>query len=145
MEAQGLFNNTKKSNKKNMEKQPLTVTEIEIEGFKCFKDKMTLKLKDGLSIVAGANNSGKSSLLQAMAVWEFCKTYLLFRHKNHLYDTNEDKQGKGISRSQFLAINIPAMKYLWYNTSPGSSGYSLFLTCRWFYDCLLYTSDAADE
>jgi putative ATP-dependent endonuclease of OLD family len=42
------------------------IKEINIENFKCFKGKFNLKLNEGLNILVGDNESGKSTILEAI-------------------------------------------------------------------------------
>ena len=49
------------------------ITKVELHRFKRYKDD-SIELNAGLSLVVGANNSGKSTILQALAAWQFCKT-----------------------------------------------------------------------
>ena len=51
------------------------IKSITLTNFKKYKDK-TINLKDGVTLLVGGNNEGKSTILHALAVWEFCKNYL---------------------------------------------------------------------
>ena len=42
------------------------IREINIENFKCFKGNFNLKLNEGLNILVGDNEAGKSSILEAI-------------------------------------------------------------------------------
>lgn len=42
------------------------IKEVSIENFKCFKGKFNLKLNEGLNILVGDNESGKSTILEAI-------------------------------------------------------------------------------
>jgi predicted ATP-dependent endonuclease of OLD family len=42
--------------------------EIEIENYKCFRDKVTLKLEQGINVIIGKNNVGKTALLEALSL-----------------------------------------------------------------------------
>lgn len=42
------------------------IKEINIENFKCFKGEFNLKLNEGLNILVGANEAGKSTILEAI-------------------------------------------------------------------------------
>ena len=42
------------------------IKEINIENFKCFKGKFNLKLNEGLNILVGDNEAGKSTILEAI-------------------------------------------------------------------------------
>ena len=49
------------------------VTKVTFHRFKQFRDQ-TFELHPGVSLLGGGNNSGKSTLLHGLAVWEFCRT-----------------------------------------------------------------------
>lgn len=42
--------------------------EIEIENYKCYKNKVILKLEQGINIILGKNNVGKTALLEAISL-----------------------------------------------------------------------------
>lgn len=44
------------------------IKKIEIEGFKCFKERFSLDLREGLNILVGDNDSGKSTILEAISL-----------------------------------------------------------------------------
>ena len=44
----------------------MKVDRIKIVNFKCFKDEFNLELNDGLNILVGDNESGKSTILEAI-------------------------------------------------------------------------------
>lgn len=106
------------------------IKEIHLTNFKRFKDTtVTLKPFD-VSILAGGNNSGKSTLLHALAVWEFCKLYLVYEKGERSLLDSFRGDGYGISFDDFTPINIPSLKYLWTNLNP-YGGYSLKIKCVW--------------
>jgi len=50
---------------------------IELTNFKKF-DEINVDLNnEGLTLVSGVNNSGKTSILHALAVWEYAKILLV--------------------------------------------------------------------
>ncbi|MBY2964299.1 AAA family ATPase [Rhizobium leguminosarum] len=49
---------------------------VTLTRFKRFNQTTFELLPSGISFLAGGNNSGKSTLLQAIAVWEFCRSIL---------------------------------------------------------------------
>ncbi|HCL3757830.1 TPA: AAA family ATPase, partial [Pseudomonas aeruginosa] len=53
----------------------MQITKLTLHRFKKYRDK-EISIKPGLSLFAGPNNAGKTTILQAFAVWEFCKTVL---------------------------------------------------------------------
>ncbi|WP_427340453.1 AAA family ATPase [Caloranaerobacter sp. DY30410] len=44
------------------------ISKIEIENFRNFKDKATIEFNDGMNVIIGHNNSGKSNLLRALSL-----------------------------------------------------------------------------
>ncbi|EPR31400.1 ATP-dependent endonuclease of the OLD family [Alkalidesulfovibrio alkalitolerans DSM 16529] len=48
------------------EPAPLKITKIIIENFKIYKNKFVLKLNDGLNVIVGDNEAGKSTILEAI-------------------------------------------------------------------------------
>jgi len=44
------------------------IDEIEIENYKCFKEKVSLKLYQGINVIVGKNNVGKTALLEAISL-----------------------------------------------------------------------------
>lgn len=112
------------------------IQKVELRKFKRFESKVIeLKTQD-VTVLAGGNNSGKSTLLHAIAVWEFCKLILKVE-KGEEYLFNENKgQGLGVSAEEFLPIAIPSLKHLWTNlkTQKGGNdedGYNLKIKCFW--------------
>lgn len=105
------------------------IKRVELKKFKRFNDK-SVDLLDGMTLVVGGNNSGKSTILHALAVWEFCKTVLVYEKspKSILQGFNGD--GYGISIDDFTPINIPSFRYLWTNLKI-TSNYSLTIDCFW--------------
>jgi predicted ATPase len=46
----------------------MIISQIQIKNFKCFRETEFLQLKSGFNIVIGANNSGKSALMEALTL-----------------------------------------------------------------------------
>lgn len=106
------------------------ITKVEIHNFKRFKNQNITLLPNQLSLVVGGNNSGKSTILHALAVWEYCKTVLKYEKSPKSILKNFKGDGYGINIDDFTPINIPSLKYLWTNLNP-SSGYNLTIKCFW--------------
>ena len=107
----------------------MNIHSITLKNFKKFDDK-TIELKPELSLLVGGNNEGKSSILHALAVWEFCKTFLKINRGDIALQNNGHTAGVGMNIDDFTPINIPELKYLWTNLKP-SSGYNLSIKCEW--------------
>lgn len=108
--------------------------------FKQFKDHAAELSPTGVSLLAGGNNSGKSSLLHALAVWEFCRTAsVMERGSESLLAGAAHKQGFGLGDEEFSPIPVPSLKHLWTNlktqkTEAETDGYTLRIGCQWSLD-----------
>lgn len=107
----------------------MNIRSITLKNFKKF-DSKTIQFNFGLSLLVGGNNEGKSSILHALAVWEFCKTFLELNKGKEALQNIPHKEGVGLNIDEFTPINIPDLKYLWRNLKP-SSGYNLSIRCDW--------------
>ena len=105
------------------------IKRIVLNKFKRFNDK-AIDLQGGMTLVVGGNNSGKSTILHALAVWEFCKTVLVYEKSPQAILCNFNGDGYGISIDDFTPINIPSFRYLWTNLKI-TSNYSLSIDCFW--------------
>ncbi|MBY7833184.1 AAA family ATPase [Vibrio fluvialis] len=114
----------------------LKVTNIYLHRFKRYKDKV-FDLPEGFCLLAGGNNSGKSSFMQAFALWEFCKSIITIEKGDDAIYKNSKKsrQGVGINGEDFLPLNIPSLKHLWtnlkFNVEDEDDGYTLWIEVRW--------------
>jgi energy-coupling factor transporter ATP-binding protein EcfA2 len=102
--------------------------------FKKFKDKIIL-FKPSIVLLAGANNSGKTTLMQGLAIWEFARTVLeMERGASVLYE-GQSHQGFGIGIDEFSPVNVPSLKHLWTNLKPQREderdGYTLWIDVHW--------------
>jgi ABC-type cobalamin/Fe3+-siderophores transport system ATPase subunit len=110
------------------------VEKITLHRFKQFHA-AKVSLRPSLSLLVGGNNSGKSSLLHALAVWEFCKTILEFTRGRKSWTIGGLRQGIGVSISDFTPISVPSLKHLWHNLNPQKrkelDGYTLKVGATW--------------
>lgn len=117
------------------EKLP-AISKVSLRRFKQFKN-IAIDIHPGVTLVAGANNAGKSSLLHALAVWEFCRTATLMeRGPDGILPWATQRQGFGLGDDEFSPINVPSLKHLWTNlktakTPDDADGYTLGVTCEW--------------
>jgi predicted ATPase len=105
-----------------------------MQRFKRFQTGKIDILSSGVTLLAGPNNSGKSTLLHALAVWGFC-IFVLRRGKgDESVRSGYKGQGYGISDDDFNPINLPDLKHLWHGQKtqfPGEEGYSLSIRVEW--------------
>lgn len=91
------------------------ITKVEIENFKRWK-KQSFPLKpETISIIIGGNNSGKTTLLQALSVWAFCKVVIENEKGKSYLCSGANGKGYGINIDDFYPINLPSLNYLWHN------------------------------
>lgn len=105
---------------------------IELRNFKKFGEINVDLHEKEVTLISGVNNSGKTSLLHALAVWEYAKILLInYRGKESLFeDYNVEKKGLGIPTESFSPISIPSLKYLWKDQKTNGS-YSLKIKVGW--------------
>jgi len=107
---------------------------VKLTRFKRFNDTTFKLLPTGISFLAGSNNSGKSTLLQAIAVWEFCRSILENERGKQSLLVGYKGQGLGLSAEEFSPISVASLKHLWTNLTTqniGQDGYSLAIECKW--------------
>lgn len=96
---------------------------IRIQGFKRFED-VTLELGPAVVFV-GPNNSGKTTALQALALWQFGLNTWMERRKQDT--TAQKRRGVTVNRKDIVSVPVPNSIHLWRNlnvshTSEGSAG-----------------------
>lgn len=113
------------------------ITKVSFHRFKQFADQ-SFDLHPGISLLGGGNNSGKSSILHGLAVWEFCRTAIEMERGVEAFLPGKAGQGRGLGDDEFSPINVPSLKHLWTNlksqkdTEP--DGYTLKICCDWMRD-----------
>ncbi len=88
------------------------LTRLRLRNFKQFDD---ADIALGKSVVfIGPNNSGKTSALQALALWDV--GLRLWKEKRGVKGSHEKHRGVTINRRDLIAIPTPATKLLWRGT-----------------------------
>jgi hypothetical protein len=87
------------------------ITRVKVEFFKRF-EATSFELGDDI-VLAGPNNSGKTTLLQAVAVWNLA----LQRWQAEHAESSKAKQRTGVpvSRNDFTAVPLREMNLLWFD------------------------------
>lgn len=106
------------------------IHKIQVRNFKRLGTKEII-LREHVSLVVGGNNSGKSSVLHALAVWEYAKQVLVYEKSPRALYHGFSGDGYGVTLDDFTPISIPSFKYLWTNLK-ADSGYTLEITCYWY-------------
>ena len=123
------------------------IKKVELIRFKKYKEQSFSLNPIGVSLIVGGNNSGKSTLIHALSVWEFCKIILL--HEKGRESFNSDAvgsgEGFGMSAEEFMPVAVPSLNHLWTNLKTQLSptekeewfdsfpGYSMRIKCTWDY------------
>lgn len=123
------------------------IKRVELKRFKKYKEQHFDLNSEGVTLLVGGNNSGKSTLIQAISVWEFCKMILMHEKGRGVF--NEDQvgigDGLGMSAEEFLPIAVPTLNHLWTNLKTQLSteekakwpdkfsGYIMRIKCVWDY------------
>jgi predicted ATPase len=87
------------------------IKQVRVRYFKRFKDEVFDV--EGNIVLAGPNNSGKSTLLQAIAVWNLALTKWLAEKAPETGSKAKKRAGVAITRKDFSAIPLREMKLLW--------------------------------
>lgn len=108
---------------------------VHLKKFKRFSNQNIPLKNEGLSFVSGANNSGKTTILHALAVWEFCRT-IIEAEKGVDAFVNGMPQGLGIGDDEFSPINVPTLSHLWTNLTSQKGpqdvdGYTIRINSEW--------------
>ena len=106
---------------------------LEINNFKACDGELSVDIGPGLNMLIGRNNSGKSTIMQALLLWEHTKR-IAYRAKKDMLTRR-----KRVSRSKrrgvpidvgSIPLNISTMAPLWYDSAV-DPGYSMFIQCSW--------------
>jgi len=84
---------------------------VEIENFKRFGDIQRIEL-DHPAVLIGPNNCGKTSALQAIALWSIGLRTWVAESEN---SKAEKRTGKALNRLNMLAVPVPKTRHLWNN------------------------------
>lgn len=90
------------------------ITKITINNFKKIAS-ITFDLNSPLVLI-GPNNSGKTSILQAITLWEAAlKKWALQKATKATKGNGGKRQGISINRKDLISLPVPAAKLLWHN------------------------------
>ncbi len=93
------------------------IERVKLKYFKRF-EKEIFDISDSI-ILAGPNNTGKSTLLQAIAVWNLALRKWLAERGPESGSKAQKRTGVAITRQDFTAIPLREMNLLWTNRSTG--------------------------
>jgi ABC-type cobalamin/Fe3+-siderophores transport system ATPase subunit len=84
---------------------------IKIQNFKVYGDEITIDLEN-VSILIGANNSGKTSVIQALALWSWA-IKIWFEKKGSTKSKAERNKGVALNRLEIAQVPIKETRYFW--------------------------------
>jgi AAA domain, putative AbiEii toxin, Type IV TA system/AAA ATPase domain len=89
---------------------------VEIENFKRYGDTQRIEL-DHPAVLIGPNNCGKTSALQAIALWSIGLRTWRAESEN---SRAEKRKGKALNRLSIHAVPVPKTRHFWHNLKTGS-------------------------
>jgi predicted ATPase len=85
---------------------------LEIENFKRFGDKQRIAL-DHPAVLIGPNNCGKTTAIQAIALWsQALKTWLDAKRNS----SAKERTATALNRLNIVAVPVQRTRYFWHNT-----------------------------
>jgi AAA15 family ATPase/GTPase len=91
------------------------IKKVVIKNFRSFDDDTIELHPEGVSLLVGGNNSGKSTFLYALSTWSYCCNVLVNEKRSDALLAGVHGDGYGVSLSDFTPLNIPSFKHLWTN------------------------------
>jgi AAA15 family ATPase/GTPase len=98
------------------------ISEFQIENFKSF-EKVTIHFNEKTNIFTGVNNAGKSTVLEAISLWQECYGKLIQRAGNSINNLGISKgdfafgvkKGSTVSYTEIISIRSPSYEDIFYN------------------------------
>lgn len=115
------------------------IKELHVQNFKRFRSQSFQFRPSAVTLIAGGNNSGKSTLLQALAVWEFCRTLIETEKGRSALEGTYRSDGVRVNAENFSPVALPNFTHLWTNLKPRqgyesgrkNGAYTLKIKCKW--------------
>lgn len=99
---------------------------LELQNFKRFGDKQTIPL-DHPAVLIGPNNCGKTSAIQALAIWSLAVKTWFDAKKN---SSAKERTATALNRLAIVSVPVQRTRYFWHNTQVriGTSDVQLRIT-----------------
>jgi hypothetical protein len=103
------------------------ISEFRIKNFKKFKSEVFSFLPTGVTLLAGDNNSGKSSVLQAITLWQYCVNE--FTRNIGAIALCRGEHPAPMQLLRLTPLPLPELRYLWNQQRTNTL---IELSCSWF-------------
>lgn len=103
---------------------------LKVQNFKRFRAETFEFQPDGLTLIAGGNNSGKSTILHALALWEYCRRVIETKHGRVALETGGGGHVFRTPFKDFTPLMVPDFQHLWTNLATSSSGVRAPMTLK---------------
>lgn len=100
---------------------------VEIENFKRFEDKLRVDLSHP-AVLVGPNNAGKTSVIQALALWSRGVIAWYDRKGQARQKESRERLSAGINRLNILEVPVSETRLLWSNTRVRKGNTPIYLT-----------------
>jgi predicted ATPase len=98
------------------------IRRLELKNFKRFRSEVFTFRPEGLTIIAGGNNSGKSSILHALTLWEYCRREIERKHGPVALESGGQGREYVTTFKNFTPLTIPDFRHLWTNLTATMGG-----------------------
>src|SRR5689334_1892904 len=106
------------------------ISEFRVKYFKKFRKETFSFNRSGVTLLAGDNNSGKSSIIQGLALWQFCVQEFQRRIGPNAL-VAPAAATINLALIDFTPLSLPDLRYLWTAQRTNSK---IELSCTWFLD-----------
>jgi len=92
------------------------IKNISVKNFKSFKDTGEISLGKS-TVLIGSNNTGKTTLLQAIALWHLATKKILEKNrqkKTKSADSKDERKGIAITRKEIFALPTKDLRNIWH-------------------------------
>jgi AAA domain/AAA domain, putative AbiEii toxin, Type IV TA system len=113
---------------------------LELKNFKRFRDEIFEFTPNGLTLIAGGNNSGKSSIPHALALWEYCRRQIETKHGRAALELGAPQHVFRVPYKHFTPLMVPDFQHLWTNLTTAVGGTPAPMTLK-----LTWLDDAAGD
>lgn len=108
----------------------MEITKVGIRFFKQFLSLDANIESDGITILAGPNNAGKSTFLEALSLWSYACRTIDYKKGRYALLPGTKADGCGVTLDEFTPIAVPSFNHLW-NNEKVYGGYSMDIACWW--------------